>query len=131
MLNLAILRQCAEQATKGPWKWVLETEGEARKKRQADCPDAYVGHEYEGCVLFGKDGAVLNCSGDCSDEAWGPTKPDAQFIATFNPATILALLAVVEAAQYVALNPVLRDDNHKALCAALDAFALTSPTEEK
>ncbi|EKY0022244.1 ead/Ea22-like family protein [Citrobacter freundii] len=76
-LNKQALREAAEKATQGPW---VETCGEVTT---AD-------YEVEGVTFLDH---ICNC------EIIGTESPNAEFIAAANPATVLALLDDLEAAE--------------------------------
>ncbi len=75
MTDLPALRAIAEKATPGPWHWVHIKSG------------------------FELDTANLETVILRAEDHWStaePTDEDAEFIATFNPATVLQLLALLE-----------------------------------
>ncbi|MCW1435513.1 ead/Ea22-like family protein [Citrobacter freundii] len=76
-LNKQALREAAEKATQGPW---IETCGEVTT---AD-------YDIEGVTFLDH---ICNC------EIIGTESPNAEFIAAANPATVLALLDELEAAE--------------------------------
>jgi len=110
------LREIAEAATAGPWRW-----GSDEEYATGGWPDTFLvsaqmrplwdGKEQETVVLDGAEARTLG---------------DAEFIATFNPALVSLLLDVAEAAE----NLDESGEGWRALDAALDALEAAT-TKEK
>ncbi|ENK1087413.1 ead/Ea22-like family protein [Citrobacter freundii] len=107
-LNKQALREAAEKATQGEW-WsdVVETDGEYGEGE--DRASGY--HSY--AVYVGSESLLdmTNSTAACIHEEWDhdyhmawdeTAKRNAEFIAAANPATVLALLDELEAAQKLA-----------------------------
>ncbi|EBN5051554.1 TPA: ead/Ea22-like family protein [Citrobacter freundii] len=111
-LNKQALREAAEKATQGPW---VETCGEVTT---AD-------YEVEGVTFLDH---ICNC------EIIGTESPNAEFIAAANPATVLALLDELEAAekriaeQREYYEGVIADGSRRI--AELEARTVTLPPKE-
>lgn len=79
----AALREVAEAATPGPWEW--EDEG------FMGCGQVWTqGEGVEG-------GSIAGPTGDCYPRSGYSPKEDMQFIATFDPPTVLGLLDTIDA----------------------------------
>ncbi|MFV4848854.1 ead/Ea22-like family protein [Citrobacter freundii] len=104
-LNKQVLRQLAEKATQGEW-WsdVVETDGEYGEGE--DRASGY--HSY--AVYVGSESLLdmTNSTAACIHEEWDhdyhmawdeTAKRNAEFIAAANPATVLAMLDELEAAE--------------------------------
>lgn len=81
-LDLCGLRRIAEAATPGPWVVAAENHEDVRIETAAPMPKAE--HAYGDQTVIGSSEWT-----HCTDE-------DAAFIAAFNPATVLALLDIIE-----------------------------------
>jgi hypothetical protein len=103
------LREIAEAATAKEWRWqdsydFREHLEHREQGLEADCPNLYgVGdRDWKGendtrMELVDAEGnAILRDWGATDDGGVEIAKPDAEFIQTFNPATVLALLDELE-----------------------------------
>lgn len=88
ILDLATLREIAEDATPGPWfDWQGEHEMEIATVPLPSSRDRYYDLDRE---------AVKVCASGCGNCGGFADPEDAKYVATFHPETVLALLARIE-----------------------------------
>lgn len=93
--NLDELRKTAEAATPGPWRWSPE------ESHWGDCGPNLETVERGPVYADGSQGALLEVIGSWGHDANGISvaDEDKDFIATFDPTTVLALLNRLEQAE--------------------------------